>query len=300
MRKIALMVFLGVYCGSCSSSQPASDESNKKGSYFGQKEPGLIPEVFAPGSVSINGRFEGSISFSSDLKEMFFEAEVSEKTNIYYSRWEANQWTPIEKLNFTENAEDEELHPFVRTDGQRVYFAANDSAAQIPKIWYVDRSGNSWSSAMRLDSPINDDVVFYPNLAGNGDMFYFNLSKFKTYRAPYQNGKFPKVQQVEIDLGHHGFISPDQDYLLVAARNQEDTTRKDNDIYVYFKQQDNLWSKPINLGENINTRFNEKSPSITPDGGYLFFGRDERDIEPGLANIYWVSTDVIDRLRPEQ
>ena len=100
-------------------------------------------------------------------------------------------------------------------------------------------------------------------------------------------------------MGHHAFISPNNNYLLVTARSNEEENRKDNDIYVYFKNQDGTWSTPINLGATINTNFSEKTPSISPDGKYLFFGRDERDIEPGLSNIYWVSTDVIEKLRPK-
>lgn len=302
MKEIDLMVLLVLvlFSSACSSNQPDANESKKGRFYFGQKEPGLIPEVFAPGTVSIEGRFEGSISFSSNLEEMYFEAEVSEKTNIYHSKLVDNQWTPVKKVNFTKEAEDEELHPFVSPDGQRIYFTAQEANTQIPKIWYVDHLGNSWEQGIRLDSPINDDAVFYPNQSKNGDLYYFNLSKFKTYYAPNMNGVFPEVRQVEIDLGHHGFISPAQDYLLVAARNQEDTTRRDNDIYVYFRQQDGMWSAPVNLGEEINSHFNEKSPSISPDGKYLFFGRDERDVEPGLANIFWVSSEVITRLKPQK
>jgi len=55
----------------------------------------------------------------------------------------------------------------------------------------------------------------------------------------------------------------------------------------------------MNALEGIQLNFSEKTPSISLDGTYLFFGRDERDIEPGLANIYWVSTEVIYRLKPD-
>ena len=44
-------------------------------------------------------------------------------------------------------------------------------------------------------------------------------------------------------------------------------------IYVYFKKKDSTWSKPINLGKDVNSNFAETCPSITPDGKYLFFGR---------------------------
>lgn len=191
------------------------------------------------------------------------------------------------------------MHPFVSPDGERIYFTAMDSAFADEKIWYVNRLKDSWSDAVILDSPINNDLVFFPNQDKNGDLYYFNLSKFKMFYAPNKNGEFPKVQEVELEFGHHAFISPSQDYLIVTERSDAEEGRKDNDMYVYFKEKDGTWTKPINLGSLINTSFNEKAPRITPDGKYLFFGRDERDIEPGLANIYWVSTEVIEKLRPK-
>lgn len=73
-----------------------------------------------------------------------------------------------------------------------------------------------------------------------------------------------------------------------------------NDDLVFFPNQpkNGGWSKPINLGSTINSNLDEKSPSITPYGKYLFFGRSKRDIEPGLSNMYWVSTEVIHKVRP--
>ncbi|MEL7006560.1 MAG: alpha/beta hydrolase-fold protein, partial [Bacteroidota bacterium] len=110
------------------------------GQYFGQKEPGLTPEVFAPGVVSIDGRFEGAISFSPDLKEMYFGAnDENEETHIYFSKLEGTQWTPIKRVNFTKAKKDEELHPLVSQDGRRVYFTVDDPDLKEPKIWYVNR-----------------------------------------------------------------------------------------------------------------------------------------------------------------
>jgi len=276
------------------------DSSTEKSFYLGQKPPGLVPEVFAPNIVSIDGRFEGTVSFSSDLTEMYFAADnEDEETSIYFSKLEENKWTPIKRVDFTNGKKNEEMHPFVSPDGNRIYFTAMDAAFTDEKIWYVNRLEDSWSDAVLLDSPINDDLVFFPNQAKNGDLYYFNLSKFKTYYAPNKNGEFPEVQEVALEFGHHAFISPSQDYLIVTARNEEEG-RKDNDMYVYFKEQGGTWTKPINLGNTINSSFNEKGPRITPDGKYLFFGRDEKDIEPGLANVYWVSTEVIGQLRPKQ
>ncbi|MEM7549438.1 MAG: hypothetical protein AAF363_07185 [Bacteroidota bacterium] len=262
--------------------------------YFGQKPPGLIPEIFAPGIVSINGRGEGSISFSPDLDEVYFGVFKEDgNPSVYFSKLEDKKWTNPKEVNFTKDKKAGELHPFVSPNGKKIYFTAYDSDFENGKIWYVNRFENSWSNAIQLDSPINDDEVFYPNLTKNGDLFYFNISKFKTYYAPNKNGKFPEVQEVEIG-GAHAFISPSQDYLVVNARNREDG-RNDSDIYVYFKKKNGTWSKPINLGNEVNSNFRETSPSITPDGKYLFFSRYNE--EGGLPNFYWVSTEIIHKLK---
>ena len=268
--------------------------------YLGQKPPGLIPEVFAPGIVSINGRVESTVSFSPNLQELYFDAKYEgEASQIYVSKLVNGTWTSIKKANFTKENKKEEMHPFVSPTGKRVYFIAFDSIFSDERVWYVDRLKNSWGDAIKLDSPVNNDKIFFPNHAKNGGLYYFNLSKFKTYYATNKNGEFIDPYAVEIDIGHHAFISPFDDYLLVTARNNEEGNRKDNDIYVYFKNRDGTWSNPIALGAEVNTNFSEKTPSISPDGKYLFFGRDERDIEPGLANIYWVSTEIIEKLRPK-
>ena len=270
--------------------------------YFGQKTPGLIPEIFAPGIISINGRYEGAMSFSSDLEELYFNANYKDQDpSIYYSKLEGKKWTNPKKANFTKGKKVGEMHPFVNPSGTMIHFAAHD-AFTLPhhkpsvKTWYVQRSGNSWSEAKQLESTINDDFVFYANEAKNGDLYYTNLSKRKMYYSPKINDRYPEVYELGIG-GFHGFISPSQDYVVVNAGNKEDEQRK-NDIYVYFKQNDGGWSKAINLGNKVNSNFNETSPSITPDGKYLFFSRYNEEGE--LSNLYWVSTEVIEKLRPKQ
>lgn len=55
-----------------------------------------------------------------------------------------------------------------------------------------------------------------------------------------------------------------------------------------FRNKDNEWGKPIDLTKH---GFHPEAgiASISPDGKYLFFGRN--------GDIYWVSTKIIDSLR---
>lgn len=296
---IFLILVFALFLNSCNTKKhksKGSDSLTTEASYFGQNPPGMTAEIFAPGIVSINGRYEHGISFSPDLDEVYFSANNEDEVpDVYFSKLEGEKWTNPKKANFTKGKKDAEMHPFVSFSDNKIYFTAHNSDYTDTKIWYVNRLGNTWSNAIKLDSPINDDELFYSNQSKNGDLFYTNVSKRKMYYAPNKNGKFPEVREVGIEFGFHGFISPSQDFLVVNARNKEDDQRKDNDIYVYYKEKDGTWSKPINLGNEVNSNFDETCPSITPDGKYLFFGRYNE--EGGLSNFYWVSTEIINKLK---
>lgn len=269
-----------------------------EGPYFGQKTPGLTAEIFAPGTISVNGRYDFGISFSPALDEVYFSVQPTEgPADIHFSTIENNKWQPIKKAKFTQGQKAGEMEPIVRADGNRIYFTGYSADFTHEEIWYVDRVAKGWSKAVKLDSPINDDAVMHLTQAKNGDVFYLNRSKRKIYSSAYKNGEFPQVQAVNLKTGSHPFISANQDYLLVQARNKEDDERKDSEIYVYFKQKDGTWTKPINLGEAVNSSFHERVASVTPDGKYLFFSRYNE--EGGIANLYWVSADVIENVRPK-
>ncbi len=269
-----------------------------EGPYFGQKPPGIIPELFAPGIISISGRSEMGVSFSPDLDEMYFtvQKEFGVAADIYFSKLEGNRWTPFEKANFTQGKKAGEMEPNVSYDGNKIYFTAYNADFTDTSIWYVNRLNNGWSDAIKVDSPFNEDEVMTSTVAKNGDIFYTNLSKkFRTYYSPNMNGKYPKNLEAEIEFGGHAFISPSQDYLIVDARNKVDKSQK-ADFYVYFKKKDGAWSQPINLGITVNSTFDETVATVTPDGKYLIFSRRTEGRE---LNLYWVSTEVIENVRPK-
>lgn len=294
---LTFSIFLSA-CNTKKQNTKDSDTPITVETYLGQKPPGSVPEIFAPGIISINGRSDNGISFSTDLDEIYFSASKKDEDDaIYISKLEDHKWTNPKKANFTKGKETKEMHAFATADGKRIYFTAYSEDATGDstgtKIWYVERLDNGWSNAIQLDSPINDGDAFFSNQAKNGDLYYFNLTKWSTYYAPNKNGNYPEIHEVGI-VGVHAFIAPSQDYIVANLRNKEDKERK-SDIYVYFKEKDGTWSKPINLGDTVNSNFPETCPSITPDGKYLFYNLYNE--EGGLSNFYWVSTEIISKLK---
>ena len=85
MRNYNFIILILVFTMFFNSCNTKKNESKNKDSptvvspYFGQKPPGLIPEVFAPGIVSLKERVQGSVSFSPDLDEMYFSAKKKAK-----------------------------------------------------------------------------------------------------------------------------------------------------------------------------------------------------------------------------
>lgn len=270
------------------------------GPYLGQKTPELTAELFAPNIVSINGRYEYGIAFSPRLDEVYFSTQEPGATaSIYSSKMKGGIWQPLEKMTLTQGEKAGEMEPFVSHDSSKLYFTAYNKDFTDTKIWVSHRVDGTWSKAEKLNSPINDAEVFNATLAKNGDLFYTDIFKSKTFYSTIKNGKYPKTEEVKIGNNMHPFISPEQDYLLVDAA-AKDKSRKDKDIYVHFKNNDGTWSKPINLGDAVNSKYYETVPTVTPDGKYLFFSRYNEGDNNEISNFYWVSTEVIEKLRPNK
>lgn len=65
-------------------------------------------------------------------------------------------------------------------------------------------------------------------------------------------------------------ITADGKYIYFTACNRSDGHGKMCDLY-YSKIENGKWSKPVNLGDQVNTRYSEKHPAISADGRTLFF-----------------------------
>ena len=82
--------------------------------YFNQPPPGDSAVIFAPGIVSVNGRYEYGVSFSPDLKEIYFTAHrKDEGSSVYFSKLIDKKWTTPKKANLTKGVKKEEMEAFV-------------------------------------------------------------------------------------------------------------------------------------------------------------------------------------------
>ena len=253
--------------------------------YLGQEPPGTTAEIFAPGVVSLPGRYEYALSISPDGKEIVFTTEMpGEGSKLMMARHRQGGWTGPRFLELTQGARKAEMEAFFTPDGGRLFLAAYDEGMDV-RIWFSDREGEGWSLARQLESPVNEAAVFYPTFSPSSTLYFTNIEERRIYRSQPENDRYPRIEAVNIG-GFHAFVAPDGSYLLSDAGG---------DIQVSFLDDEGAWSEPRPLGKEVNTPASETCPSVSPDGKYLFFSRYPEPEE--ISDIYWVDSRVIAKAR---
>ncbi len=263
------------------------------GKYFGQKGSGRKAELFAPGLISLEGRYEFALSFSPAGDELLFTVQVPGKPAcVHYTRIVEARWTKPKPVSLSKGAKKEEMEAFFSWDGRHIFFAPYDEGLDV-RIWKIDIHENGWHHPQPLKGQIADESAFFPTCSKKGTLYYSNISQKKIYKALLEKGVVKEAGEAGLEFGGHGFIAPDESFILVDSI--QDDSRGKQDIYVAFRDEDGDWSKPVNLGNEVNTEYFETCPTLSSDGKYLFFSRYN---EPGeISNIYWVDSRVIEEAR---
>jgi len=263
------------------------------GPYFGQQEPGLQAQPFAPGLISLQGRYEFAVSFSPAGDELLFTEQVPEElVSVYYSRVEEGAWTEPAPVRLSDGARSEEMEAFFAPDGKRIFFAPYDEGMDV-RIWSLEVGPDGWRNPRELPSPVADDPAFYPTMSNSGTLYYTNLAARKVYRAELDDVSVSMVEDAGLDFGGHAFIAPDESFVLLDARQPD--SLGGSDIYVAFRLPDGSWERPHHLGAEVNSSFDETCPSLSADGRYLFFSRYNEPDE--VSDIYWIDSAVIEAAR---
>jgi Tol biopolymer transport system component len=263
----------------------AAEETSYK-PYLGQEPPGTTAVVFAPGVVSLPGRYEYALSVSPDGKEIVFSTEKpGESSKLMMTRHRQGGWTGPRLLQLTQGARKAEMEAFFTPDGDSLFLAAYDEGMDV-RIWFSDREGEAWGPARQLESPVNGAAVFYPTFSPRKTLYFTNIEERQIYRSRLENDSYPRIEAVNVG-GFHAFVAPDGSYLLSDANG---------DIQVSFRDDSGAWSEPRPLGKEVNTPVSETCPSVSPDGKYLFFSRYPEPDE--ISDIFWVDARVITNAGP--
>jgi tetratricopeptide (TPR) repeat protein len=248
------------------------------GPYLGQDPPGVVPEVFAPGIVSTRGNLEYSCSLAPDGREVYF----NRGGRILVSYLADSGWTAPEMPAFAREHGGFEVH--VTPDGRNLFFNRG------PDICVMGREGGEWG----------EPAVLWPGMFVSttleGTVYVTDMSPEYEFgavvrRRPLDGGYSdaePLPEAVNAGGAAHPCVAQDEGFLVFDSWRPGGFGQAD--FYVCFREPDGSWSEARNLGEGISTPGENICATLSPDGKYLFFTANN--------DIYWVSAEAIERLKP--
>lgn len=245
----------------------------------GGEPPGMTAIVFAPGLVSSSAR-EYGVAVTEDWSEIYFTRLSGEQSVIMKARRSGVTWSSPAPASFSGQHNDS--HPWLAPDGQRLYFVSrrpSPGARQALNLWLVERAAEVWTEPRSLGSPVADQTVHAPSVSESGTIYATGLIRLRLV-----GGQHLPAESLTPDInGSHPAVASDEAFLVFSARRGDGFGS--SDLYVVFRQPDGSWTDPVNLGPSVNTDSAESSPTLSSDGRFLFFSRQE--------NIWWADAAVV-------
>ena len=215
-----------------------------------------------------------------------------------------------ENLGSAVNSEFSELNPVISPDGRTLYFGRKNHPANrfgvkgsetisgSQDIWFSEKVGDTWSTARRLSEVLNRDqyntilsispdgqTILLKGAYVNGayETRGFSISNKTTagWTVPVKVD-IPGYEQMSKGKNEYAYLTMDGKAILLAFARKKNS--EDDDLYVSFFE-DGRWTRPLELGEEINTKYSETTPFLSADGKTLYFSSD-RPGGQGSQDIY--------------
>jgi hypothetical protein len=260
-------------------------ETPPQGLYFGLTPPGLTPQVFAPGIISLPGRFEHSICLSKDGGECYFSVRDPSWSyiQIWMTRYESGAWTTQAVAPFSNTWS---MSPDFADNDQSLYFNRNND------IYKVVRTPTGWSSPVLMAAPVSspqDDYSCHISTLGNMWTCSWRAGgagQCDIWRLQCADGNFinPTNLSTINTVNSECFPVPGPNESYFVFNSNRPGGYGQMDLYICYSDKHGGWTAPRNLGPTINTSAREICAYISPDHKYLFFSRDSGTEQ----DIYWV------------
>ncbi|MBN1407019.1 MAG: PD40 domain-containing protein, partial [Calditrichaceae bacterium] len=148
--------------------------------------------------------------------------------------------------------------------------------------------------------------AYFPTFTKKGTIYFMGYAEGRwinlgIYRSEFVNGEYTKPELLPVKINSPGdvrnwmpYISSDESFLIFCS-TRELPASDQGDLFISFRKKNDDWTDPLNMGETINTDRMERFSTISPDGKFLFFTRD--DTIHYLEDVYWVSSRIINKLK---
>ncbi len=231
--KVSLSLSLGVFCFLLSIQTSSGQHAEKKMPFTSEK-PILEPTVFAPNKIS-TGDYECVPQFSPDGKTLYFVKSTPDANfwTIVFSRLENGKWSAPAVAPFSGQYSDAD--EFISADGKRMFFISR--------------------------RPVTPDTS--PNAPGKLDIWVMDQTASGDWSEPRNLGRPVNSDSSEF------FPTLTKDGTLYFGSGRKGG-KGGVDLY-RSRFVNSKYQEPENLGDAINTAFDEFEPYIAPNESFLIF-----------------------------
>ncbi len=194
-------------------------------------------------------------------------APVGDDINTSFSEFSPLPINGGSSLIFTSNRSTDEYQIKSRTNTEDVYITSlEDSKWSVPQK--ISENINVKMNEVATSVSADSKTLFLYYEDGDGDI----------YTSTFDDGKWLPPVALNRFVNHPQYressacISPDGKRLYFSSNRPGG--KGGFDLYVCEMGSNGQWGRPSNLGSRINTRGNEETPYLAPDGNTLYFSSD--------------------------
>lgn len=252
------------------------------------------PEYFP--TITVDGK---TILFTRRIEDGRVLAQFKEQEDFFVSQLgDNNVWGTAISMPENVNTVNNEGAPTIAPDGRTLVFVGCPDATGEDygefrtgkgscDLFITKKLGTRWTNPVNLPGNVNSfNWETQPSLSSDGKTMYF----IRGIRGRNMNNNSDIYVSRLQDSGEWGtperlpdhinspeqeesvLIHPDGRTLYFASRGH--IGMGGSDLFVTRMDENGNWSKPENLGFPINTKFDENSLMVSPDGEIAFFASD--------------------------
>ncbi len=206
--------------------------------------------------------------------------------DFYISTRTGDSWGRRKNAGPPLNTADNEGAQSVTADGKSMYFTACNRRSGLGRcdLYHSELTGERWSSPRNIGSPVNSRYSEkHPSVSADGRVLYFSSDRpggkgsYDIWMSVRSDGKWG----VPVNLGdsvntpgmeQSPFIHPDGQTLYFSSDGWPGMGQ--GDLFLSRLRGDGSWSRPVNLGYPINTRYDEVGLVINARGDRAYFSSD--------------------------
>jgi hypothetical protein len=181
------------------------------------------------------------------------------------------------------NTENNEFQPYIPADESTLVFTSDDKydsryKIHINNVFLSDKKDGVWTKARNLGVVNSQEDEFVSGLAANDEWLFVKYQRYEAFDDIFMAAKKGSRVTKPIDMGDNintksiesgATLSPGGDTLFFASDREGGLGGMD--IWMSMRLPDGSWGTPVNIGEPVNTPYDEDYPHIMKDGVTFFF-----------------------------